>query len=74
MLGQEYNTCSAKAFWEDFLEHLTRTNNNKSSLSKQQGNLLPLLQVNTMHKQKGVKVEPVNNSSQEPQTVSGRLN
>jgi hypothetical protein len=62
MLGQEYNTCLAKAFWEDFLEHLTRTNDDESSLSEQQGNLLPLLQVNIMHKRKGVKVEPVDDS------------
>ena len=61
-LGYRYDTLSAEAFWHDFL-----TAPRQSLLAEDQ------LEINTLHKQKGVKVEPVNDAGQAPRTINGRL-
>jgi len=72
-LGDRTATCSAIDFWTDFLGKRERVDGASVGVRFTKDNNYPLMQINTMHKRKGVKVEPVDNSGQKPRQVAGNI-
>ena len=72
-MGPGFKSYPAQLFWEDFLGPNEKLSVSAVSLRRDSSSVIGELQVGTIHKRKGVKVEPVDDSGQDPRLIAGSI-